>query len=278
MLDRHETPRKPGRKPPPSVLFAKFPPDDDDLPAAAPPAGGGGGFADDGNFKRGRFSPVAILVALLLASGAAAALYFGFLAEKEKMTVEQISKEKKNIFVLPVKDQLPLWRKWGTQTAEFSLQQEALQQLAWADDPEGVHLASVALTQPDHRVRGVAAQVLAYYGSPKGDAGKAPLMEALKTADDSDRPQIVWALVTLKEPAVFPRAMEAYRAGFLTKVERLGGGGAFDPELLSGLVPLEKLAELADDPSASVRQLVATVISRNAESKWKKIPEVIYPR
>ena len=271
MLDRHETPRKPGRKaPPPSVLFAKFPPDDGDLPAA-PPAGGGGGFADDGNFKRGRFSPVAILVAVLLVGGASAALYFGFLAEKEKMTVEQISKEKKNIFVLPVKDQIPLWRRWGTQTAEFSLQQEALQQLAWAEDPEGVHLASVALGQPDHRVRGVAAQVLAYYGSPKGDAGKAPLLEALKTADDSDRPQIVWALVTLKEPAVFPQAMEAYRAGFLTKIERLGGGGAFDPELLSGLVPLEKLAELADDPSASVRQLVATVISRNAASKWTSV-------
>jgi HEAT repeat protein len=271
MLDRHETPRKPGRKaPPPSVLFAKFPPDDGDLPAG-PPAGGGGGFADDGNFKRGRFSPVAILVALLLVLGGAAALYFGFLAEKEKMTVEQISKEKKNIFVLSQKDQIPLWRKWGTQTAEFSLQQEALQQLAWNDDPEGVVLATKALAQPDHRIRGTAAQVLAYYGSPRADAGKAPLLEALKTADESDRPQIVWALVTLKEPAVFPQAMDAYRAGFLTKVERLGGGGAFDPELLSGLVPLEKLAALADDPSPSVRQLVATVISRNAESKWTSV-------
>ncbi len=271
MLDRHETPRKPGRKaPPPSVLFAKFPPDDDDLPAA-PPAGGGGGYADDGNFKRGRFSPVAILVAILLAAGGAAALYFGFLAEKEKMTVEQISKEKKNIFVLPQKDQVPLWRKWGTQTAEFSLQQEALQQLAWADDPEGVVLATKALAQPDHRVRGTAAQVLAHYGSPRGDAGKGALLEALKTADDSDRPQIVWALVTLKEPAVFQQAMDAYRAGFLTKVERLGGGGAFDPEMLSSLVPLEKLAALADDPSASVRQLIATVISRNAESKWTSV-------
>jgi HEAT repeat protein len=272
MLDRHETPRKPGRKaPPPSVLFAKFPPDDGDLPSASPPAGGGGGFADDGNFKRGRFSPVAILVALLLLGGGAAALYFGFLAEKDKMTVEQISTEKKNIFVLPVKDQIPLWRKWASQTTEFALEQEALQQLAWAEDPEGVRLASAALAQSDHRVRGVAAQVLAYYGSPKGDAGKAPLLEALKTADESDRPQIIWALVTLKEPAVFPQAMEAYRLGFLTKVERLGGGGAFDPELLSSLVPLEKLAELADDPSSSVRQLVATVLSRNAESKWTSV-------
>jgi HEAT repeat protein len=34
---------------------------------------------------------------------------------------------------------------------------------------------------------------------------------------------------------------------------------------------MEKLAELADDPSASVRQLVATVLSRNAESKWTSV-------
>src|SRR6185503_775607 len=93
-------------------------------------------------------------------------------------------------------------------------------------------------------------------------------LEALKQSDDSDRPQIVWSLVTLKEPQVFMPAMDQYRGGFLSKVERLGGGSAFDPELLAGLVSLDELAKLADDPSASVRQLVATVLSRNAESKW----------
>jgi HEAT repeat protein len=276
MLDRQETPnqgpsrapKKPGRRaPPPAVLFAKFPPDDDNLPAG-PPAPAGGGYADDGNFKRGRFSPIAIVVALLLAVGGAAAIYFGVKSEKEKLTVEQISKTKKDIFILPQKDQVPQWRRWAGDPNEFALQQEALVQLAWAEDPEGVTLAAKALAQPDHRVRGTAAQVLAYYGSPKGDAGKAALLEALKTADDSDRPQIIWGLVSLREAAVFPQAMEAYRAGFLTKVERLGGGNAFDPEAIASLVPLDKLAELAGDPSPSVRQLVATVLSRNAESKW----------
>src|SRR6185312_14467206 len=97
---------------------------------------------------------------------------------------------------------------------------------------------------------------------------KPALLEALKTADDSDRPQIVWALVTLREPQAFAPAMELYRGGFLTKVERLGGGSAFDTEPLSSLVSLDELAKLADDKSSSVRQLVATVLSRNAESKW----------
>jgi HEAT repeat protein len=273
MLDRHQTPpTSSGRKRPPRALFAKFPPDDDNF-LTGPPAGGsgtpaGGGFADDGNFKRGRFSPVAILVGLLLAVGAAAVIFLSVRSDGAKMTVEAISKEKKNIFVLPQKDQVPRWRKWADTAAEPSLQQEALIQLAWAEDPETVNLAGKSLAQPDHRVKGVAAQVLAHIGSPKADAAKPALLAALKEADGSDRPQIVWSLVTLKEPQVFKAAMEQYRAGFLSKVERLGGGTAFDPELLAGLVPLEEFAKLADDPSASVRQLLATILSRNAEPKW----------
>src|SRR5262249_17525752 len=126
MLDRHQTPPKArGKKLPPSVLFAKFPPDDDNLPAG-PPAPARAGFRDDGNFKRGRFGPVAILVAILLAVGGAAAVYFGIKSEGEKMTVEQVAKEKKNIFVLPQKEQIPHWRKWAADTNEYSLQQEAL--------------------------------------------------------------------------------------------------------------------------------------------------------
>ncbi|MGK3968191.1 HEAT repeat domain-containing protein [Sorangium sp. So ce118] len=277
MLDRpnlsRENPTGPrGRRPPPGPLpakwAAKWPPDDsDDLPGA-PPAPAGGGIPDDGNFKRGRFSPVSILVGLLLALGAAGAIWFGVKQDSQKMSVDAISKEKKNIFVLPKKDQLPLWRKWAASNAEGSLQQEALMQLAWADDPEGVTHATKALSLPDHRVKGVAAQVLAYYGSPKADGAKPALLEALKVADESDRPQIVWALVELKEPAAFKDAMDQYRKGFLSKVERLGGGNAFDPEKIAGLVSLDELSKLATDESASVRQLVATVLSRNAEPKW----------
>ena len=141
-------------------------------------------------------------------------------------------------------------------------------QLAWADDPSGIDLAIKALAQGNHRVNGVAAQVLAYYGTPKADAAKPALLAALKDASDADRPQIVWALVELKEPQVFQQALTQYKSGFLSKVERLGGGNAFDAEKLAKLVSLDELAKLIDDPSSSVRQLVATSLSRNAEPKW----------
>ncbi len=273
MLERpHVSPTPKKKLPPAMIQAAKWPPDDDNLPAGPPaPAGGGGGFADDGNFKRGRFSPIAIIVGILLVAGGAAAIYLGMKSEGEKMTVEAISKEKKNIFVLPQKDQIPRWRTWAANPKEPALQQEALMQLAWADDPEGVALATKAAGQTDHRVRGLAAQVLAHYGTPKADAAKPVLLEALKTADDSDKPQIVWALVALKEPAAFQTAMDQYRKGYLSKVERLGGGSAFDPEVLAKLVPLEELAKLAGDESPSVRQLIANVLSKNAEPKWTSV-------
>jgi len=275
MLDRSQTPQKGRPTPPPSILFAKWPPDDDDIPAGPPAAasggGSGGGGADDGNFKRGRVGPLAVVFGLLLAVGLGGFLWMGAKSEGDKLTIEQIAKEKKNIFVLSQKDQVPLWRKWASASNEPLLQQEALIQLAWAEDPEGVNLAIKALAGSDHRVRGVAAQVLAYYGTPKADSARPGLLAALKEADDSDKPQIVWSLVTLKEPAAFTQAMELYRGGFLSKVERLGGGSAFDTDLLSGLVSLDELSKLADDKSSSVRQLVATVLSRNAEPKWTSV-------
>jgi len=264
-------PADPTQEKKPAIQLAKWPPDDNDIPGGPPVpagAGGGGGFAPDGDFKKGRFSPVAIIVGLLIAMGGAAAIYFGVRTSETKITVEQAAKEKKNIFVLPKKDQLPHWKKWAADPSSLALQQEALIQLAWAGDPEGVSLATKALAQGDHRINGVAAQVLAYYGTPKADAAKPALLAAMKDANEADKPQIVWALVTLKEPAAFKDAMEQYRAGHLSKVERLGGGSAFDPEMLAGLVSLDELAKLTEDPSASVRQLVATVLSRNASSKW----------
>ncbi|EYF05946.1 HEAT repeat domain-containing protein [Chondromyces apiculatus] len=240
------------------------------MPAGPPAQGGGGGagFGDEGNFKRGRIRPASVIIALLLVAGAGAAIWFGIRQEGQKMTVEQVANEKKNIYVLPQKDQIPLWRKWAASSAEPTLQQEALIQLAWVEDPEGPALATKALDLPDHRIRGVASQALAHYGSPRADGAKASLMKVLKEADESDRPQIVWALVVLKEPAAFQDALGEYRKGHLSKVERLGGGVAFDPERLAAMVSLDELAKLATDESPSVRQLVATVISRSAEPKW----------
>ena len=43
---------------------------------------------------------------------------------------------------------------------------------------------------------------------------------------------------------------------------------AFDPDRIVQLVSLDKLAGMAGDESPAVRQLVATILSQNAEPKW----------
>ncbi len=248
--------------------MSKFPPDDDALQEAAlqPKAQA----AEDGNFRRGRFNPIIIIIALVAVIGGAAALYFGVKKDKTRLLPEQIAKEKQNIFVLPEPDQVPKWRGWVT-SEEEDMVQEALIQLGHLNDPEAVKLATQALGRKNHAINGVAAQVLAHFGSPAADEGKPALLEALKQADDSDRPQIVWALVTLKEPSVFKEAMDLYRSAKLAKVQRLGGGNAFDPEKLATLVSTDELAGMAGDSSTAVRALVATVIARTGDAKYTDV-------
>ncbi|MDX2055902.1 MAG: HEAT repeat domain-containing protein [Polyangiaceae bacterium] len=256
------------------MTMAKWPPDDS---AGAPagsgiPAGGGfggGGFdGGDGNFKKGRFAPVAILVGVLAVAGFAAFMLLGAKQDAKRLTVEESVAQKKAIFVLPKAEQVPKWRVWAASDASDLLRQEALKQLAWAGDPEGVKLATQALTSPSEPVQALAATALAHYGTPAADSAKPALMQALKTAGPGAKPQVAWALVALREPSSFDEVMKLYRLGHLTQVQRLGGGTAFDPNKLVELVSLDKLASMAGDESSSVRQLVATVLSANAEPKW----------
>jgi len=106
------------------------------------------------------------------------------------------------------------------------------------------------------------------FGTPDADSAKPALLKALSEADSSDKPQICWALVSLKESSAFDPVLAEYRLGHLAEVQRLDGFPAFDAEKLAGLVSLDKIAALAGDDSESVRQLVATTLSRNADAKW----------
>ena len=255
------------------VDLAKWPPDDDDdMPGAPPPGGGapaGGGFdSGDGNFKKGRFNPIAIIIGILVVVGGIAFLAIGVKQDAKKLTIEQAEAQKKAIFVLPKPEQIPKWRKWAASDQSGELKMEALKQLAWAKDPAGVDLAIKALHDTEPRVVAMAATALAEYGSPMADKAKEPLLKSLKTAGVASRPQIAWAEVVLGDSRAFDEVMKLYRIGHLSKVQRLGGGVAFDPNMIVKLVSLDKLASLAGDKSDAVRQLVATVLSRKADPKY----------
>jgi HEAT repeat protein len=224
--------------------------------------------AGDGNFKKGRFNPFIILIGLVAVIGAGLFLFIGLKQDAEKLTVEQAEEQKKMIFVLPKAEQLPKWREAAASDKSDELVQEALKQLAFAKDPEGVNLTIKALARPSEPVQAMAGTALAEYGSPMADAAKEPLMQALTKAGPGAKPQIAWALVVLGEARSFDEIMKLYRLGHLSKVQRLGGGVAFDPEKIVRLIDLDKLAALYKDESPAVRQLVATVLSRNATAKY----------
>ena len=253
----------------PKVEAAKWPPDDD----ALPPDGGapgylGGGGGGDGNFKKGRFAPVAIIIGIFAVAGIAGAIVFGSMKDAEKMDPKRVAQEKKEAALLPLDEALPKYRKWAEQDDEVKLKEEGLTQLAWAKDPAGIPAITKGLASIDHSVRGTAAQAVLEYGSPAGDATKPALLKALQESTEADRPQIAWALAVLHEGSAFDDVMKEYRAGKLSTVQKLDKSPAFDPEQLASMVSLDKLATLSGDTSESVRQLVATVLSRNADAKY----------
>jgi HEAT repeat protein len=268
------TPARNPNPPSPRVDFAKWPPDDD-MPGV--PAGGGGvpaggGYdSGDGNFKKGRTGPIAILIGLLAVGGLGAFLMLGAKQDAAKLTVEQGEQEKKQIFVLPKNEQGAKWREWSMGEKSLSsdeVRMEALKQLAWSKDPEGVKAAIDALSYPTEPMQAMAATALAEYGRPMGEPARDALLAALKKAGPGAKPQIAWALVVLGETRALDDVMQLYRLGHLSKVQRLGGGVAFDTDKIVQLVSLDKLASMANDESPAVRQLVATVLSANAEPKW----------
>ena len=224
--------------------------------------------SDDGNFKRGAVKPIAIVVGLLLAAGAAVFVLLSAHGEAQSMTKEAANKEILDIQLLPRAEQIPRWRKWAQTESEPRLQQEAFVHLSWYKDKDSIPAITHGLTSVDHAVRGTAAMALVGFGSPDADSAKPALLKALGEAGAGDKPQVCWALVVLKEPSAWDQVIGEYRLGHLSSITRLDGYPAFDAEYLARLVPIEQLAGMAGDTSDSVRQLVATTLSRTGDAKW----------
>src|SRR3984885_384144 len=142
--------------------------------------------SEDGNFKRGAFKPVAILIGVLLVGGAAAFAFLGVQHESATLTKDEVNKEVREIQLLPKTEQLPRWRKWADVETEPRLEQEAFVHLAWAKDQASIPAMIKGLASPDHAVRGTAAMALVDFGSPAADNAKPVLLKALLEADDSD--------------------------------------------------------------------------------------------
>ena len=224
--------------------------------------------SEDGNFKRGAVKPIAIIVGLLLVIGAIVFMVLSIHDQAAAMTKEAVNKEILDIQLLPKADQIPRWKKWSDAESEPHLQQEAFVRLSWYKEASVIPSMIKALGSVDHAVRGTAAMGLASFGTPAADASKPALIKALGEAGNGDKPQISWALVALKEPSQFDAILAEYKLGHLATITRLDGYPAFDAEQFAALVPIDKWATMTGDESDSVRQLVATTLSKSADAKW----------
>lgn len=222
---------------------------------------------EDGDFKSGRSKPAAVLVGVLLLAGAGVTGYFATQSSTQKLSTEQISTIKKDIYVLPKAEQIPKWKQLATAEA-FELKQEALTQLFFLEDPELPAFAAKGLEDIDHRVRGVAAQVLASVTPKAAEVGRAALVKAFKEANDSDRPQIAWALVALNEKSLFKEILDIYKKGHLAAVQRVGGGRAFDVETFAHMASADEWAAFSEDENVGLRQLVASILSKTGDKKY----------
>lgn len=251
----------------------------DDGPSGGAPASGGmggggsfdgGGFGGGGHdeFKKGATKPILFVVGALILIGGGVFAFFAAKGESEKMSAKEIAQVRNELQVLPKDQALPKWREWALREDVAELRQDAFAQVAWSKDPQGVDAVIKGLSSPDHAIRGTAAQALAEYGSPLADKAKPELVKAFGEATAADEPQIAWALTVLRESSQFDRIFQVYAKGHLAKVQRIDLSPAFDPEVLAALSSLDKLATMKDDPSPSIRQLVATSLATTGDAKW----------
>ncbi len=153
-----------------------------------------------------------------------------------------------------------------SKTSYDDVKERAIRNLAHFKDQQSIPLFIKELDTAGI-VRRAAALALAGIGSPAADQAKPKLLEVLPKSDEKDKPQVVWALAVLKEPAAADAILAEFTSG------RLQAQPGFDPQIITKAIGIAKLSspELTGHKEKSVRALVAMALSEAAS------PEVVDP-
>ncbi len=216
-----------------------------------------------------RTSPFGRVVGLLLIVGAGG---LGYWAYQNGASYETRMNSLEAAGKLPPAQMLPALRDVYAKTTHDDVKERVLLNLGAFKDAASVPLMVQALDEAGI-VRRAAARALAHIGSPAADAAKPKLLGVLPKTDSRDKPQVVWALAVLKEPAAVPEILAEFAAGHLQNLENLDKKPAFDPKVIVEVVGPQKLAsdELIKSKDKAIRTLVAIALSEAAS------PEVVEP-
>lgn len=224
-----------------------------------------------------RISPVGwIGIVAVLTTGSATGYYMFQSAQQQGVEEEQRDRGRADLQAildrnLPPAETAAAVREVYQRYSAESVRQPARRVLAGLKDPQAVPMLIEGLTNPGIP-RAQSAMGIAEIGMPHAEAARARLLQVLPTTDpNTDQVEVVWALVVLQEPQVWPKVRELLENGKLQQVKSLSQRNVFDPALVARMAGVSRLVELANSGSAASKRLAALTLSELAT------PEVVEP-
>ena len=222
--------------------------------------------SDEGDFKKGRSTPVIIggLVALAIGGG----IYFA--AKKASETTlrpEEVRAEISKTLVKPTSEQLKAFRAiLDSKDSDERLKQEAIFQLARLRDKESLpRFKKLLQDTSNHATTRVLSMALLEFPRDDVKDAKATLEKKFDAADSSDLPQITATLIYIRDKEYFQKVFDVYKKDILKSAKGVDGSTSFDPVDLIELTDRKTFSGFATDGQPGVRQLVAVVLSLHPE-------------
>ncbi|HET8933543.1 MAG TPA: HEAT repeat domain-containing protein [Polyangiales bacterium] len=198
-----------------------------------------------------------VTIAMLLGAGA-----LGYVYIENNKKFEARMEGLKEAGTLEGEPQLAKLREVLSTTTYDDVKVRAIRNLAHSKDKQSVPLLIKELEKPGV-VRAQAATAIAAIGLPTAEPAKGPLLAALPSTDEKDRPQVVWALAVLKESQASDAILKEFVKGIWQKNED------FDPKVITEAIGVERLSQpdLTGSDQKPVRALVAMALSEAASPK-----------
>lgn len=220
--------------------------------------------SDEGDFKSGRFKPAYAIGGIAVLGLIGAFVYFGKKASETTLRPEEVHAEVRKILVRPTAEQVKEWRRiLDDSKSDPRMKQEAIFQLARLRDKESVPKFIKMLAETDNHAT-IRVLSMALYEFPRADIQPAipSLRKKLDAANNEDQPQIAAALVYARDKESFKKIFEIYKKDVMKSARSVDGSSSFDPEELVELTDRNSFRAYAKDEQSGVRQLVATVLSK----------------